>query len=219
MTDSELRDIDRHLERILTTMESEQLLEDTFVAVVSDHGYVTVEHAVAPNSAFRQNGLIETDSSGRVTAWQAFSLGSGGSSLVYLKDRSDAQLVARVREVLDSLEADARSGIDRVLDRDEVVAAGADPEAAFAIEMRLGYSVVEEMGALFGPSYIKAMHGYPPSHPQMNASFIITGPGLAGRGDVGTVRMTQIAPTLARLLGFSLSPHADTPIEAIVGGP
>ena len=216
MTDSELRALDGVLARILTTLEEQGLLDNTFVAIVSDHGYVVVEHAVAPNAAFKQNGLIETDSSGRVERWQAFSVGSGGSSLVYLKDRSDVQLAARVRAVLDSVASDPRSGIDRILSHDEVVAAGADPEAAFGVAMRLGYSVTEEMTALFGPSYLRAMHGYPPSHPEMNASFIITGPGLAGRGDVGIVRMTQIAPTLARLVGVALSPKADSPIEKIV---
>lgn len=216
MTDSELRAIDGLLDRMLTSLESQKLLDDTFVAVVSDHGFVNVDHAVAPNATLRQNGLIETDSGGRITRWQAFSLGTGGSSLVYLRDPSDRHLLARVRGILDSLAADARSGIDRILSRDELVAVGADPEAAFGIAMRLGYSLSEEMGTVFGPPYIRAMHGYPPSHPEMNASFIITGPGLTGKGDIGIVRMTQIAPTLARLLGISLSPKADSPIEAIV---
>jgi len=81
--------------------------------------------------------------------------------------------------------------------------------------MRPGYSLIEDTDRLYGRPYIKAMHGYPPTHREMDASFILAGPGLAGRGNIGTVRMTQIAPTLARLLGISLSPAADLPIEAI----
>jgi hypothetical protein len=30
--------------------------------------------------------------------------------------------------------------------------------------------------------------------------------------------MTQIAPTLARLLGFSLSPKADAPLDVLAAG-
>ena len=213
MTQSALRAIDEVLGRLLATLESEKLLEDTIVAVVSDHGYVDVDHAVAPNATFEQGGLIETDSRGRITRWEAFSLGYGGSSLVYLKDRTDRRLAAHVRGMLDALAADARAGIDRILTHDEVVAAGADPEAEFGIAMRPGYSLTTDLGPLFGPPYIRAMHGYPPTRPAMNASFIIAGLGLADAGDLGLVRMTQIAPTLARLLGVTLSPAADVAID------
>jgi predicted AlkP superfamily pyrophosphatase or phosphodiesterase len=216
MTDSALRDIDGLIGRTIASLDSQKLLDDTFVAVVSDHGYVDVDHAVGPNTAFRQEGLIETDVRGRITRWDAYSHGTGGSSLVYLRNRSDQELLARARRVLDALKADPRAGIDRILDHDEVVAAGADPEAAFGIAMQLGYTLTEERGTLFGPPYIHAMHGYPPGHAAMNASFIITGPGLAGTGNIGMVRMTQIAPTLARLLGVSLSPNADAPIDTIL---
>ena len=46
----------------------------------------------------------------------------------------------------------------------------------------------------------------------MNASFLIVGPGLRRKGDLGVVRMTTIAPTLARWLGVSLGPEADAPL-------
>jgi hypothetical protein len=186
------------------------------VAVVSDHGYVNVDHAFGPNAAFKQAGLIEIDARGRMTRWQAYSHGTGGSSFVYVKDRSDRELLTRVRALLDSLASDSRTGIARILDRGELAANGADPEAAFAIAMRPGYSVSEEMNSLFGEPYIRAMHGYPPTLSAMNASLIVVGPGLDGIGNIGTVRLTQVAPTLASLLGLSLSPKADTPIERIV---
>jgi hypothetical protein len=39
----------------------------------------------------------------------------------------------------------------------------------------------------------------------------VNGRGIR-RGTLGVVRMTQIAPTIARLLGLTLSPKADTAI-------
>lgn len=216
MTASSLKDLDDVIAQIVTSAASQHLLDDTYVAIVSDHGYVEVEHAVGPNTALEQEGLIETDTRGRVTRWQAFSHGTGGSSLVYVRDASDRKLVARIRGILDSLRADERAGIDRILDHDELVAAGADPRAAFGIEVRLGSTLTEDTDRLFGLPYIRAMHGYSSSHPAMNASFVMTGPGLSGIGSIGVVRMTQIGPTFTRLLGVSLSPKADEPIEAIV---
>jgi hypothetical protein len=49
--------------------------------------------------------------------------------------------------------------------------------------------------------------------PELRASLIVSGPAARGRGNLGVVRMTQIAPTLARLIGATLSPQADTPIN------
>lgn len=50
----------------------------------------------------------------------------------------------------------------------------------------------------------------------MHSSLILSGPGMKGHGNLGIVRMTQIAPTLARLLNVSLSPQADQPIKALL---
>ena len=117
-------------------------------------------------------------------------------------------LLARVRGVLDTLRGDPRSGIDRVLDARELNGVGADPAAVFGIEMKPGFGITPELHSLFQPPYIAAIHGYPPTHPEMNASFILSGPGVDGIGNVGTVRLTQVGPTLARLIGVSLSPQA-----------
>lgn len=51
------------------------------------------------------------------------------------------------------------------------------------------------------------------------ASFIMAGPAVRGRGYVGVMRMTQIAPTLAKFLGVDLGPETDTPVTGIRGTP
>jgi hypothetical protein len=48
----------------------------------------------------------------------------------------------------------------------------------------------------------------------MHASLLILAPGLRQKGNLGTVRMTAIAPTLARYLGLDLPPPADAPLPA-----
>ena len=51
-------------------------------------------------------------------------------------------------------------------------------------------------------------HGYAPTHPELLASFIIAGPGIAAGKNLGEIDMRAIAPTLARLMGVPL-PSAD----------
>ena len=47
-------------------------------------------------------------------------------------------------------------------------------------------------------------HGYLNTHPELNSSFFIVGPGVAAGMDLGVIDMRRIAPTLARELGVSL---------------
>ena len=47
----------------------------------------------------------------------------------------------------------------------------------------------------------------------MHASLIMAGPRVPRSGDLGIVRMTQIAPTIAAWFDVELSPKADEPVE------
>ena len=63
--------------------------------------------------------------------------------------------------------------------------------------------------ALDGPA-VRAIkpggaHGYSPLHPEMQAAFLISGPGIRQDFDLGEVDMRSIAPTLASYLGASLT--------------
>src|SRR2546430_1013628 len=92
-TAATLRDIDRLLTRLISFIDS-QKVPDTYLAVVSDHGYVDVDRAVGPNTLFKQEGLIATDERGAIRQWQVISHGTGGSALVYMKG-SNAALLTR----------------------------------------------------------------------------------------------------------------------------
>ena len=59
-------------------------------------------------------------------------------------------------------------------------------------------------------------HGFSPSREALQSSFVARGPSVRSRGSLGVIRMTQIAPTLARWLGVGLSPLADGPIDALI---
>ena len=53
------------------------------------------------------------------------------------------------------------------------------------------------------------MHGYLSAEPAMRSSLFADGPALARHGDLGTVDMRSIAPSVARMLGVAL-PSAET---------
>ena len=87
---------------------------------------------------------------------------------------------------------------------------GGTPGPAFVVDFRPGYAAG---GALTGPvvrdrTTTGGAHGYAPTHPELLASFIIAGPGIAAGKNLGEIDMRAIAPTLARLMGVPL-PTAD----------
>ena len=189
---------------------------DLVVMVVSDHGFAAVEHDVNLFPAFIDAGLITLDKSGRIAAWDAEPWIAGASAQVVLARPNDEALRAEVKALLDRLAADPASGVGRVIDQAGVAAMGGRtiPGGAFFVDARIGYEFESRLkGPLVSePSANKGMHGYFPDHPEMRATLIIDGPGLARHGALGEVDMRDIAPTAARLLGVSWPSAAGKPL-------
>lgn len=185
----------------------------THIALVSDHGFLPVTTTVQPNAAFKQEGLLTVDARGVIATWQAYFRSSGGAGFVYLKDPA---LRERVHKVLVNLKADPANGIREIWTRAELDAQGAQPDAAFGLDVVDGFYTSAATDVVVKPSTSKGGHGFAPDRPALHASLILTGPSIERRGNLGVVRLTQIAPTLARILGVSLSPAAAAPLP--VGG-
>jgi predicted AlkP superfamily pyrophosphatase or phosphodiesterase len=181
----------------------------THIALVSDHGFLPLTTMLQPNAAFKQEGLLSVDARGVVSSWQAYFRSSGGSGFVYLKDPA---LGARVQKILMDLKQNPANGIREIWTRADLDARGAQPEAAFGLDVVDGFYTGAGTDVLVKPSTSKGGHGFAPDRPALHASLILTGPSIQRRGNLGLVRMTQIAPTLARILGVSLSPAAGKPL-------
>ena len=138
---------------------------------------------------------------------------------MYLKDPSDQALRDRVGALLAKLHADPQHGMASLWSQKDLERWGTHPGAAFGIGMRPKFYLGEGHDALMTVTGSKGGHGFDPTIPDMHSSLILSGPGMKGQGNLGVVRMTQIAPTLARLLAVSLSPQADQPLDALLKAP
>jgi predicted AlkP superfamily pyrophosphatase or phosphodiesterase len=221
-----LERLDGMIGTLLRTLETSGLYEQTYVAIVSDHGFRPIERQLQPNTLFKQEGLITVNEAGQITAWQAVFHASGGSGFVYLKDPADRALRDRVQMLLQRLKADPANGIESVWTSAEIAGLGGPPDAAFGIDMRAGFYTGGRHTALVTPTRrddgaggMRGGHGFSPLHPELRSAFVVNGPTIHGLGALGIVRMTQIAPTLARWLGVGLSPLADGPVDALVTPP
>ena len=185
---------------------------DTVVAIVSDHGFANVSVDINLVDAFAKEGLMHFDAAGNVVAWDAAPWLAGGSADVVLRDRNDAATRERVRALLARLAADANNGIARVLERDAIAQAGANPLADFHVDFRPGFETSPDVKSpLVTPSRRRGMHGYDPALPPMQATLIVAGPGVPRR-DLGSVDMRDVAPTLAKVLGVTLPDAQGRPL-------
>ena len=182
--------------------------------VVSDHGFAPVEHDVNLFPAFREAGLFSVDADHKITSWKSMPWPAGGMAAVMLADPADTAVRAQVADLLTKLAGDPANGIERILPRDAVIETRGFPDAAYLVQLKIGY----EVGLAFEPPLISApanlgMHGYSPDRPEMRSSFFLVGPSLPKGRSVGDLDMRQIAPTLAKIMGGSLADAELAPLS------
>jgi predicted AlkP superfamily pyrophosphatase or phosphodiesterase len=182
----------------------------TVICVVSDHGFTRIDHSLNLLSAFVSEGLV-TMVNGHVSDWKAYPQGNGGSAAVVLKDSHDEATRAQVARLLDRLANNSGNGIVRILGPKEIESFGGWAGAAFWVDMKPNFAIVTS-GPLTQTTKVGGTHGYLPNHPELLASFFMTGPGIRSGLDIGEIDMRAIAPTIARSLGLRM-PSAD--LEAL----
>lgn len=182
----------------------------TYIAVVSDHGFVRTDMQLNLFPLFREAKLITVNDKGKITDWKAIPWETGGSAAIVLKDPNDAATLSKVRELLDKVASDPANGVDRILDAEELHKRGGFPPASFFVGLKPGWKTG---ASLDGPVLSKlatvgGTHGALPDLPELHASFFLVGPGVPAGRSLGLIDMRDVAPTLAHEMGLSL-PSAD----------
>lgn len=197
--------IDRLLGELLVALEKSPDWSRTTLVVLSDHGFRSVDKEIRLAALFRERGLVQYDADGKPTAARVASIENGGIAYVYVIDpAAQAEVVAALETI--------QPAIGKIYTREDIVAAGGDPGASFALAAAPGYGFTGKDG----PTAIsdkpgRGEHGFPPTDPEMQASFLAIGPKVPNR-DLGAIKMVDIGPTLARWLGVTLSGATGTPI-------
>jgi predicted AlkP superfamily pyrophosphatase or phosphodiesterase len=190
---------------------------DAVVAVVSDHGFAPASLELNLLPALHDAGLLDIDSTGRITAWRASIWAAGGTVAVVAKDPANLASRQRLRDVIHRLAADAAFGIARVVEPSELVARGAFPSAELVLALRPGVtSGTQVISTVIRKASVLGMHGYWPDVPEMRSAFFITGRGVPRGTALGEIDMRSIGPTLASLLGVVLSGAEGEPLLARV---
>jgi hypothetical protein len=197
-----LRTLDGQLGALLAAVRATDAGRHTTVIVTSDHGFLGYERVFRPGVLLANAGLVRLDSAGRVSAWDAAVLASGGNVMLHGRDSADAGLATRVRRVIpDSLIGPGRP-IRAVWGRDTIAALGGDPRALWALDLNDGfYSGGGYTGAVLSDRR-GGGHGYDPRRRELHAFFLISGPGVQRGTTIPLMRQTEVAGIVARILGL-----------------
>jgi hypothetical protein len=206
--------VDTELATLLRCLEEAGRLGTSALVVAGDRGVVPVHSVLHPNGALAAEGLL-----GRLGTvaprWRAIARSNGGSAFVYATDEAAAVVARR------TLEAAAReSGVFRVVPAEEMLALGADSEAWFALEARPGF-VFDDLagGPLLEAAALRGASGYLPGRAEMGPGFVAWGRGVSPGVRVPWMRQSDVAPTVARLLGVELAPGDGRALVGLLARP
>ena len=176
--------------------------EATSFVVLSDHGFVPVEKEAAPLSVLAEEGLFDREADGTPKLGKLGAVHAGGSFAVYWLEQPSASDRASLRRAMRRLiEAGT---VEEVVDRERLDSLSADPDAELIIDAAPGVYFSDRFeGPLVRDSLKdRGTHGQLPTRPGLEASFIVAGPQLSGGRNLGRMALTQVAPTLAHVLGL-----------------
>lgn len=221
--------IHRHnirLGRIFEALKESGIYENSTVVALGDHSALDENKAVNLNVLFRDQNLITSNGKGKIINWKAYCKSCDGSAYIYIKDKHDTATFNKVKLLLDSLQADPKSGIEHVITGDQAAKKGADGTCAFMVEAQRGYYFLEDFEGEFiktitkedviaDHKYTLACHGYSPEKENYGTIFMAAGKGIKA-SSLPSIRLIDEGPTFARLLGVSLGQTDGRVIEEIL---
>ena len=202
---------DYYIRDVLTALDDAGIRDRTTLFIVADHGFAMADKAILPNFLLKQAGLLETTPAGVILRTRAQVVPEGGTGMIYFTQPSTRD--EDRKKVLELLTG--QEGIAAILTPDHFAELGLPtPQensgmADLLLVAKDGYGV---SGLASGSDYVQptggavnaGYHGYLSSNPKMNALFIAAGRGIRRQAPIGLIDNTEVAPTIAKLLGLSL---------------
>ena len=189
--------LDGHVAALREAVAAAGIADRTAIVVTGDHGFQDVADYVYPNHVLAGEGLRGCPAAG---AWRATAHAAGGAGAVFIDPPADAATLARAEA---ALRREAR-GRYAVLTRAELDALGAMPGAALGLEAQPGWAIGTscDRGASERSLVGRGTHGFLPARASMATGFIAAGAGVRRGVALERMRLVDIAPTAARLLGL-----------------
>ncbi|MBE7175100.1 MAG: alkaline phosphatase family protein [Mucilaginibacter polytrichastri] len=205
-------DADQGVSIIREALRKKSIEKNTLLIVTGDHGFVDLKSRLQPNVWLREAGLITDLNTGN---WKARFFSVGGSSYLYLKNRSDKASLKKVEQIL-AQQPDSVKKLFRIIDRKKLNEIGGDPEVELALsgENNASFGNGDE-GAAIVPAKGGA-HGYFPDFKNIRTGFIAVGSGVKKGGSVAEMNERDINAIAAKALGLHFPTEGKVPANLFV---
>lgn len=203
-----ISDSDQRVGQIVNAVEAAGLREKTTFVVTADHGFITYTKLIQPNVMLKQAGLIKAAIGNKVTERRIWCHPQGVAYVYVLDTENRDALLKEWTPKLAALE-----GVEEVIEGKDFAKYGletADKDARMPdliLSPKDGYLFSGEVGGdkvIADSQPPKGAHGYSPSNPLMDASFVISGSGVKSGVVLDEIANVDVAPTIARLLGLEM---------------
>lgn len=189
--------------------------------VASDHGFFPYWQQIQPNVLLRNEQLLTAEGP-KITGGAVRALAQGGACFLYVLDQPRrAELIERLASLFKTQE-----GVALVITPKDFPKYGlADPVknphmADLVLSAKSGYAFSDSLagGLVVTPKSeeTKGTHGYDPNEPKLHGSFIAWGAGIQPGALVEGIDNTDVAPTMATLLGLKMKGTDGAPIGAVL---
>lgn len=200
-----LERLDAALAKITGAIEGAKLTSDTTFFLLADSGATGVEREFRPNVLLARKGFLTADAQGRITSWRAVAQTFGGSAAVFIKNPQDEATARAVEKLFSDLAGEDDSPLWRVTPQRGAAKLGADPRAVLYLDAAPLYTLSARIDeSRYGRAATRTAQGHLPSRAEMRMTLIISGKGIKTGTKIEYVRLLDIAPTVARLIGLEM---------------
>jgi predicted AlkP superfamily pyrophosphatase or phosphodiesterase len=187
------------IERALTPSDS--------IFVTSDHGMTPVWTEIYPNEILRQAGFVRRDAKRKVDpSSSAVAVVDAGIAHIYLNAGVGRGELDRIEALFAAFRVRGESPFEKLVRREQAEPFGQNaPESGdLIVLLKPGYHFSKALPEVESPVGLPSdhgAHGYWNVPPQLHASFLAAGPGIAHER-VESINSWQIAARVARSLGI-----------------
>jgi predicted AlkP superfamily pyrophosphatase or phosphodiesterase len=192
---------DHALSNVLEAIEMAGIKDSTTIIVTGDHGFVNTNTSFSPNVLLAKKGYIKQN--GNQRQWEALFHSGGGSAFLHVKDKKNTKIVDDIRKMFNELPA-SQKRLFRLVEKDELLKVGADPNAVLAIAAAEGVSISGSMSGDLIRAARGGAHGYFPDFKNIQTGFVAYGAGINKNVVIPEMTLMDIAPLIAHLMGLKM---------------
>jgi predicted AlkP superfamily pyrophosphatase or phosphodiesterase len=203
--------VDANLGRLFQKLKDSGRWDETTVFVVSDHGFEDAKTEIRLGRMLQDAGLVQVESDGRAKAWRAWPWSGVGTVAIVVAPDANRDELRKVDGIVAQMLRERRLGTRRAFRGKQIIDTGGYPSprdgrvyVVLEAQPTFYYSRHTHLRLEVAPAAEPGTHGRSPENPGLRAVFVARGPGIRKNHRIGAIHLTDVAPTIAYVLGVSL---------------